>query len=622
VRRLGRNRIAIFVLVGLAAIALTLAGYAAHILRPLELKTVDVRFDVRGSTGAPADLAVVVVDDETFNDLRNSDRPAQWPFPRCHHAKVIDQVAKAGPLAIAIDIQFTELSDDRSTDPATKGQYCDDLLVDSVERAGNVVLATTEVDENGRTAIFGGDDVLKQIGARPGNGVVRADSDGIMRRIPYEQDRLKTFGIVAAEVAHGTEIPRPKEDTFWIDFAGPPGTVTSYSFSRVMDGKVPASAFEDRLVVIGPSAPTLQDIHATSASGSDWMAGAEIQANIAETAFHGFPLRSIALLWNVALIVLLGFVAPVASLFVRGWRSPVIALVVGVLFAVASQFLFEAGWIVLVTYPLLALVLSAIGVLVVEYVLEAFDRVRTHDVFSRFVPETVVDQVLERTGSELRLGGERVTGTVMFTDLRGFTTFSEGLEAEVVIELLNGYLTEMSDAVLSNGGTLIAYLGDGLMAVFGAPLPQPDHADRALATAREMLEVRLPRFNETLRAQGFERGFKMGIGINTGEFMSGNVGSERRLEYTAIGDTINTASRIEGMTKGTPYALYLADSTREALTADVDDLLYVDEKAVRGRSQAIKLWSLSSPAVLKEDWQTEGGSPPTPEPSPAAAPAA
>jgi adenylate cyclase len=293
-----------------------------------------------------------------------------------------------------------------------------------------------------------------------------------------------------------------------------------------------------------------------------------------------------------------------------------------VLFAVASQFLFEAGWIVLVTYPLLALVLSAIGVLVVEYVLEAFDRVRTHDVFSRFVPETVVDQVLERTGSELRLGGERVTGTVMFTDLRGFTTFSEGLEAEVVIELLNGYLTEMSDAVLSNGGTLIAYLGDGLMAVFGAPLPQPDHADRALATAREMLEVRLPRFNETLRAQGFERGFKMGIGINTGEFMSGNVGSERRLEYTAIGDTINTASRIEGMTKGTPYALYLADSTREALTADVDDLLYVDEKAVRGRSQAIKLWSLSSPAVLKEDWQTEGGSPPTPEPSPAAAPAA
>jgi adenylate cyclase len=218
--------------------------------------------------------------------------------------------------------------------------------------------------------------------------------------------------------------------------------------------------------------------------------------------------------------------------------------------------------------------------------------------------------VLARTDGHLRLGGERVVGTVMFTDLRGFSTFSEGLRAEVVIELLNGYLSEMSEAVLAHGGTLVAYLGDGLMAVFGAPLEQPDHADRALETAREMLEVRLPRFNETLRARGFERGFKMGIGINTGEFMSGNVGSERRLEYTAIGDTINTASRIEGMTKATPYALYLAESTREALTEDVADLVFVGEKAVRGRSQPIRLWSLSIPAVQKEDWESEGGSPP------------
>ena len=204
--------------------------------------------------------------------------------------------------------------------------------------------------------------------------------------------------------------------------------------------------------------------------------------------------------------------------------------------------------------------------LVAEYLLEAFERVRTHDTFSRFVPEAVVNQVLERTGGELRLGGELVTGTAMFTDLRGFTTFSEGLDAEEVIGLLNGYLGEISDAVLAHGGTLVSYLGDGLMAVFGAPLPQEDHADRALAAAREMLEVRLPQYNEILLAQGFERGFKMGIGLNSGPFMSGNVGSQRRLEYTAIGDTINTASRIEGMTKGTPYALYLADSTKEALT--------------------------------------------------------
>ena len=133
--------------------------------------------------------------------------------------------------------------------------------------------------------------------------------------------------------------------------------------------------------------------------------------------------------------------------------------------------------------------------------LEAFERALTRDVFARFVPEAVVDQVLARTGGELRLGGEKVFGTAMFTDLRGFTTFSEGLPADEVIGLLNRYLGIMSDAVLAHGGTLVTYTGDGMMAVFGAPLPQDDHADRALAAAREMLEVRLPDFNDWLHEQ-------------------------------------------------------------------------------------------------------------------------
>src|SRR2546427_131402 len=111
----------------------------------------------------------------------------------------------------------------------------------------------------------------------------------------------------------------------------------------------------------------------------------------------------------------------------------------------------------------------------------------------------------------------------------------------------------MSDAILDHGGTLVAYMGDGIMAVFGAPLPQADHADRALVTAREMLAVRLLRFNEWLRAEGLSEGFRMGIGLNSGHVMSGHVGSERRVEYTAVGDTTNTASRIEALTKGTPH---------------------------------------------------------------------
>ena len=226
-----------------------------------------------------------------------------------------------------------------------------------------------------------------------------------------------------------------------------------------------------------------------------------------------------------------------------------------------------------------------------QLVTEAFERIRTVDLFARFVPEDVVDEVL-KSADGLRLGGVQREGTIMFTDLRGFTSFSESLTPPQVIEVLNHYLSEMSDAILDNGGTLVAYMGDGIFAVFGAPLEQPDHADRALRTAREMLETRLPRFNEWIRSEGLGDGFRMGIGLNSGMVMSGHVGSERRVEYAAVGDTTNTASRIEGLTKGTPHQLLLSDSTREALVEPAEDLVFVDEVDIRGRVAKMKLWGL------------------------------
>jgi adenylate cyclase len=228
-------------------------------------------------------------------------------------------------------------------------------------------------------------------------------------------------------------------------------------------------------------------------------------------------------------------------------------------------------------------------------VTEAFERVRVRDLFARFVPEDVVDEVLA-SADGLRLGGVQREGTVMFTDLRGFTSFAESLSPSQVIEVLNRYLSEMSDAILDHGGTLVAYMGDGIFAVFGAPLQQDDHADRALATAREMLETRLPRFNQWIRDQGLGDGFRMGIGLNSGHVMSGHVGSERRVEYAAVGDTTNTASRIESLTKGTPHQLLLSDTTREALLGAADDLVFFDEVEIRGRVARMKLWGLREEA--------------------------
>jgi adenylate cyclase len=267
------------------------------------------------------------------------------------------------------------------------------------------------------------------------------------------------------------------------------------------------------------------------------------------------------------------------------------AIGAAVVFLVATQLAFHAGWVITFVYPFLALILSTVGALGAYYVLSIFERQRTRDTFARFVPESVVDQLLAQSGPGHGLATTEVYGTCMFTDIRGFTTFSEHHPAAQVIDVLNRYLGEMSEAILSHGGTLASFLGDGFMAVFGAPIEQPDHADRALAAAREIVEERLPRFNAALAAEGAE-GFKMGIGLNSGPFMSGNVGSEQRLQYTVIGDTINTASRIEGLTKGTAHVVFLADSTREALVYPPDDLLYVDEFEIRGRQTKVKLWSI------------------------------
>jgi len=225
--------------------------------------------------------------------------------------------------------------------------------------------------------------------------------------------------------------------------------------------------------------------------------------------------------------------------------------------------------------------------------LHALQREHVRLVFSRFLPEAVVDQMLADESGDALLSARRMVGTVMFTDLRGFTTFAENHPVETVIDVLNHYLGEVSDAVLDAGGTLVAYLGDGVMSVFGAPVETPDHADRAIATAREIVGLRRDRFNQWLREQGLDKVFDIGAGLNSGPLMSGNVGSARRLEYAAIGDTTNTAARVESLTKDYAHPILLTQAVVDHLTGTVDGLQFVDEVTPRGRMSAVRLWTVS-----------------------------
>jgi len=567
------------VIVAIVAAALGTVAYATNLMRALELQSVDARFSVRGTQERPDDIVVVQVDDRTFTDLG-----VQWPFPRSLHGRVIDQLRRAGAKTIAVDIQFTE--------PTAPAQ--DNALIEAIERKGGVVLSTTEVDR-GQSRIFGGEEVVRAIGARAANTNVEADPGGTFRKMSYEVDGLVSFGVATAEATTGMPIDRDEfeaDGRAWIDFRGPPDTFRRVSYSRVLRGQVPAAAIRGKTVVIGASAPSLQDVHPTSTTGDELMSGPEVQANAIWTAIHGFPLKSSGLLLTLLLIALMAAAPAAATVRLKPLPALLAAAVLGIAYAGLTQLAFNTGTVLPVVYPLLTLILAALGALAVNYVMTSFERQRVHDTFARFVPQAVVAEVLERVDDgDLRFGGVRRECTVLFSDLRGFTTFSEELDPDRVIEVLNRYLEEMSDAIMDHGGTLVSYMGDGIMAVFGAPLGQEDHADRALAAAGEMLKVRLPRFNEWMDSQGLE-GFAMGIGLNSGTVMSGQVGSKRRTEYTAIGDTTNTAARLEGMTKGSGHQLFVADSTRRAQQSEKVELELVGEHEVRGRAHKITVWTL------------------------------
>ena len=620
-KRRKRLRAKLFLGVAFGMTGLALIAYAFHFafFEGLERQSIDMRFSMRGTQKTPTKVAVVEVDAATFSGLKQP-----WPFDRSLPAKVIGRICAGHPKVIAMDIQFSELG-------SVTG---DNALGNSIYHCnGKVALATTEVSDNGQPNLIFDGSALRAFHAKAGNSNFSTDQADVIRKMPYEIQGLKSFAIGAAEIATNKTIKRSQMggSSQWIDFAGPPGTLKSYSYVDVLPlhvvhksgrnpwkvaafgaapgyylgaastrraaqlilkrTQVPSSAFRNAVVVVGASAPSLQDIHPTSTGAN--MPGPELQANAIETAIKGFPVRSLGTVWDIVLIVCLGFVVPLASLRSR----PLVAVLTGLLFAAifipgVLIFAFDSGRIASFVYPLSALILATVASIAVHYVVTAFEKERVRDVFSRFVPETEVDQVLATAGDELRLGGREIVGTVMFSDLRGFTSSAEFMPADKVIHVLNHYLHEMSEAILKHGGTLLCYMGDGIYALFGAPVDQDDHADRALAAAREMLTERLPGFNEFMRAQDLGEGYFMGVGLNTGPVMTGNVGHERRMDYTAVGDVVNTASRIEGMTKETPYSVLIAESTVESLRYPPEDIVFHEEQSVRGRREKLKLYAL------------------------------
>ncbi|MGH2945649.1 MAG: CHASE2 domain-containing protein [Solirubrobacteraceae bacterium] len=358
----GRHRAAVL-LTGAVAVIATLALHLGGALAGLEDATVDARFAVRGAQPTK-DIAVVAIDEETFAELDG----ATWPLKRTFHARVVDRLAAAGAREIVYDVQFTEPSLHPKADMA---------LFDALATAGGGVLATAESDARGGTTVLGGDENLARIGARAAAANMPAGRGGVIRRYDRVVGRLKTLATVTAErVGMGIGSADFDDGSAWIDFRGGPETFPTYSFSDVHDGRVPPAALRGKVVVVGASAVTLQDLHPTSTTGGALMSGAEIQANSIWTALHGNPLRSAPAWLPVVLIPLLGLLVPLLILWLRplAWALAV-PLVAGV-HLLAAYAAFSSGWVTPVVAPLGGLLLSAFGVFTAAFVAEVAERRR------------------------------------------------------------------------------------------------------------------------------------------------------------------------------------------------------------------------------------------------------
>lgn len=589
-----RRRVSLIVASGVAATVVALALSASGVLDGVERASVDQRFQIRGEQNVPEDIVVVGIDDTTLQEL-----PLRPPYRRSVHAQAIRNLTAAGAKVIAYDIQFSEPTtpfDDSQA--AQDAADADDLaLLDAMGESKRVVLGDSEV-ANGEPSIFYTDEDLAAANVLVGNVNF---TGGHFDRLAYQLDGMRTFAVTVADRATGTETPESRfgSDGIRIDYHGPLGTIAEISFSRVVAGGLGEGEVRDKIVVVGNTSNTLGDVHPTPLGGLP-MSGPEINANAISTVLRGTPLEDAPGWLNV--LILLGLVTLAIVAGLRGALVGGIGAVVLIgVFLLLAQVAFDGGRVLDVAAPVLAVALTGLAALAVNYWTLVRDRSRLRTEFGRFLPGPVVDDVIDEAGDSGRLGGRRLYATVVFADLRGFTAAAERLPPELVIDVLNRYLTEMSDAVLDHGGTLVAYQGDGIMAVFGAPVEQTDHADRALAAAREMRDVRLPRFNAWAADEGISDGFRIGIGVASGPVMSGNVGSRRRLEYAAVGDTTNTAARLEGLTKETPHMLLIGDSTRSALTTSVPDLEAVGALDVRGRQVPAAVWTLGEMRVGPAD---------------------
>ncbi len=600
-------------LVGLAVAAAISLTLWAGLFTSTQVRAADYLYDTTGDPGG--DIVIVAIDEKSQQAL--GDWP--WFFDRYVHLFERLEAAKA----VGFDVLLPS--------PGPEGNPQKLALLEATRQAGNVIMPLTalqlippqspgELYSTGQTVVPFPD--LLEAAASAGAVGVALDRDATLRRVPLLVDAgngetWEAFGLrilrrhlnlgddPASLVEDRVVIGSETESTYTVrtdvngamlvNFVGQPNTFPSFSFVDVIQDQIPLSTFEGKIVLVGMMNTVGEmDLHRTPVSAGR-MAGVEFQANAIHTLLNHRPLMPQSPEGTAVTVLVLALVSAVVSSLLGALTGGVFTLLLAAGYFVFASIQFNAGRVPNVVFPLATIFINYAAATTARFASARGERRRVEDTFGRFVSGEVRNEIVVMALEDpdlIRPGGRQMGISVLFADIRGFTTMSERLSPPEVVDILNQYLDSMEEQVFEHGGTLDKYTGDGMMVLFGAPLEQPDHAQRAVKAALAMQHAAA---DVSSRRGDVQWKMVYGIGITTGPAVVGHIGSKRRLDYTAIGDTVNLAARLEGIAP--PGTILINQATFEA----VKDMAIVEElepTKVKGKAEPVAVYRVVG---LRED---------------------
>jgi adenylate cyclase len=608
----------------------------------IELDTYDRRVAATAHPSAPADrISLVFIDNDSLR--RMEPLVGRWPWPRLTHAMVIDFLAAAGARLIVYDIVFAErdLRKFMVGDTEWTGEESDAALVESTRSAGNVVHATevagaelidpsrevgvdmsapglnvklppTECVET-QPRISPPFPALAQVSRAIGHTLFILDSDGPLRRLaPMVQvgDRTIPSLSLAAANAVGASTPPPVsrdqgQCAALVPWRGPAqnpdGQPTFryvsfydvlYAQQQILEGQKPSidlTLFKDRIVIVGGNAEGLHETFTTPFPEGE-INGPEVHANVLDGLLASRSIvRSPG--WMTAVLTIAGAaIVGTAGLFLNAWLTGAVAFLAAATLVWLAFVVFSSGLWISITTPVVAIIFAFVGDLAWKYFVEGRDKRLIKKMFSRYVSKDVFDQLVANP-SLAALGGARRHMTVLFSDIRGFTTMSEKGTPEEVVAQLNELFSRMVAVVFAHRGTVDKFVGDMVMALYSAPLDDAEHADHAVQTALAMIGT-LHEMNQQWQSQG-KPTLDIGIGINTGDMVAGNIGSDTIMSYTVIGDAVNLGARLESLNKDFGTRIIISESTRAELKGRYD-IHPLGEVVVKGKTKPVAIFEVKS----------------------------